>query len=1062
MESTILSPRSRLTLRISIPGSEFHPGALEKVFVLDKPVFTVGRLPENDLVIDHPRISRQHARLYFEAVGSGDQAAGGDSASADASSFRLFVEDLGSANGTFVGGEKIQPGVRVEITPDALYSLDKGLQFGNVKVSAINPAAAGAQAPAGPSSVDALHAEMHRPPLPSSPPPVSASPHLLTRILTPKVLVAGCLGTLAVGLVVCLLAWAGVTYLRQKGERQISFKCDQSPMILYSKGGNLYQPGAVQSAAGGTGTPSDTLNNVPAAGEVEQSPVSSLAFLELPFPYDGGNSKFGGTDEQFKRAVLKKIYGGRTNSYFDHYYPLYPAPKESGGLGGNEPGESPIGNNVLMFEGTLDPYFWYSGHPGYDYSTFEYMEPTTPLFAAADGTIYQVGLHGASGALYVKIKHHIEGVGTFLTIYWHLHPDEFFDAMTGTQGQPITAGTRVGTMGNTGYSTGHHLHFEVRFDSDGDGEFLLSEAVDPYGYIPSADFPTDLWEEKGGMVSNYLWIHPLGTVALIPEDGGGQVDAPAGGKGGEFPTSACVRQGSLPPGGKIYYSWAPDPDPTNQAAGTGNGCVLSVMDAQGKPVIEFVHPITITLPFKDEDLKNIDPKTLKIYWKESGSLEWKPLETRVDLDNRVAAAVTSRPGKCSLMGKPTSDFIPPTTQIEIAGAAAGDGAWYDEVAVTLKGVDNNEAAKGVQSTFYSLDNGSTWTPYSGPFLVRPSGIPQPVVVDEDFFGGLPGTFLILAYSIDYQGNVENPPAYRSFSIDPSKNPNKIESNPANPVTPTNTPTVEITITPSSTPTPTPTSTPTRTPTLTPTLTFTASPTPTETPVPVCAVTLTLTKNSNCRSGPDTGYDIYTSYALGEQLVVDGYSDNNTLWYRIKIPGQEVGHCWISAANATVEGDVTCTTRIIAPPTFTPSPTDVPPPTFTPTPTLRSDTTPPPAPSPFSPKDGALYSCETPGSYLLEWSVVEDASGIAYYEWVLELRETGGLVASGSTGETSATVTLQECNYYRWYVRAVDNAGNAGEYSASSNFSNTYRSLCVPHHRSARPCSVSNPCSVLER
>lgn len=197
-------------------------------------------------------------------------------------------------------------------------------------------------------------------------------------------------------------------------------------------------------------------------------------------------------------------------------------------------------------------------------------------------------------------------------------------------------------------------------------------------------------------------------------------------------------------------------------------------------------------------------------------------------------------------------------------------------------------------------------------------------------------------------------------------------------------------------------------------------------------------------------------------MVDGYSDNNTLWYRIKIPGQEVGHCWISAANATVEGDVTCTTRIIAPPTFTPSPTDVPPPTFTPTPTLRSDTTPPPAPSPFSPKDGALYSCETPGSYLLEWSVVEDASGIAYYEWVLELRETGGLVASGSTGETSATVTLQECNYYRWYVRAVDNAGNAGEYSASSNFSNTYRSLCVPHHRSARPCSVSNPCSVLER
>ena len=47
--------------------------------------FTVGRLEDCDLQIDHPSVSRRHAKLINSDVG-------------------MFVEDLGSANGTAMGG----------------------------------------------------------------------------------------------------------------------------------------------------------------------------------------------------------------------------------------------------------------------------------------------------------------------------------------------------------------------------------------------------------------------------------------------------------------------------------------------------------------------------------------------------------------------------------------------------------------------------------------------------------------------------------------------------------------------------------------------------------------------------------------------------------------------------------------------------------------------------------------------------------------------------------------------------------------------------------------------
>jgi hypothetical protein len=67
---------------------KFNEQVLKEI-PLDKPQFTIGRKPDNDLVIDNPAVSGHHALIFSE-----------DGA--------FFIKDLGSTNGTFVNDAKIQ------------------------------------------------------------------------------------------------------------------------------------------------------------------------------------------------------------------------------------------------------------------------------------------------------------------------------------------------------------------------------------------------------------------------------------------------------------------------------------------------------------------------------------------------------------------------------------------------------------------------------------------------------------------------------------------------------------------------------------------------------------------------------------------------------------------------------------------------------------------------------------------------------------------------------------------------------------------------------------------
>jgi len=59
-----------------------------QTFDLNKPVVTIGREANNDIVIEDPQISRHHARLTQQGAG-------------------YVIEDLGSTNGTFINGQRV-------------------------------------------------------------------------------------------------------------------------------------------------------------------------------------------------------------------------------------------------------------------------------------------------------------------------------------------------------------------------------------------------------------------------------------------------------------------------------------------------------------------------------------------------------------------------------------------------------------------------------------------------------------------------------------------------------------------------------------------------------------------------------------------------------------------------------------------------------------------------------------------------------------------------------------------------------------------------------------------
>ena len=101
-----------------------------------------------------------------------------------------------------------------------------------------------------------------------------------------------------------------------------------------------------------------------------------------------------------------------------------------------------FGIKIDPFTGRRQP------HLGIDLAT----DIGTPVYATADGRVSFVGRDPGLGKM-IRINH----LFGYTTVYAHLSQVKV------KRGEYVKRGKVIGAVGNTGYSTGPHLHYEVRF-----------------------------------------------------------------------------------------------------------------------------------------------------------------------------------------------------------------------------------------------------------------------------------------------------------------------------------------------------------------------------------------------------------------------------------------------------------------------------------------------------------------------------------------------------------------------------------------------------------------------
>jgi murein DD-endopeptidase MepM/ murein hydrolase activator NlpD len=132
-----------------------------------------------------------------------------------------------------------------------------------------------------------------------------------------------------------------------------------------------------------------------------------------------------------------------------------------------------IGHISMYFGQNENPFTGqYYIHKGIDLSTYRSGDP---IVATADGQVVTIDYDAGGFGNYIIIKHK----HGFYTRYGHLLSFKV------TKGQRVQQGEVIGYIGNTGLSTGPHVHYEVHIGSD---------VVDPYKYLNIRS--NDVWTNR--------------------------------------------------------------------------------------------------------------------------------------------------------------------------------------------------------------------------------------------------------------------------------------------------------------------------------------------------------------------------------------------------------------------------------------------------------------------------------------------------------------------------------------------------------------------------------------
>ena len=151
------------------------------------------------------------------------------------------------------------------------------------------------------------------------------------------------------------------------------------------------------------------------------------------------------------------------------------------------------------------------GHNGIDWA----VATGSPIYACMDGIVSEVKKESTGYGTHLKIRHEKDGQ-YFLGIYGHLK-----EALVST-GESVKAGQVIARSDNTGFSTGPHLHFELRpLDAAGNKLYPgngYDGAVDPYPMLVGGGIdPDETVRYKATVAANVLNIratpeYPIGRL----------------------------------------------------------------------------------------------------------------------------------------------------------------------------------------------------------------------------------------------------------------------------------------------------------------------------------------------------------------------------------------------------------------------------------------------------------------------------------------------------------------------------------------------------------------------
>ena len=178
-----------------------------------------------------------------------------------------------------------------------------------------------------------------------------------------------------------------------------------------------------------------------------QSILNDLEYEQdnLQYLVSVGESEIAAFEEKLKELIIQNTQQGTTLQEGDWIWPV--------------PGFSYIS---CYFGWDYDFGRWHKGIDVGDWGIWG-----SNVYATKGGTVIIAEdwyIPGYSYGKYVTVDHG----GGYTSTYAHLNTVDVY------VGQVIEKGDVVGTVGNTGFSTGPHLHFEIRIDG---------EAVDPFGYV---------------------------------------------------------------------------------------------------------------------------------------------------------------------------------------------------------------------------------------------------------------------------------------------------------------------------------------------------------------------------------------------------------------------------------------------------------------------------------------------------------------------------------------------------------------------------------------------------